>query len=721
MLNFKIDHQFLQTQQLSFQLPVGDLKTYYLTEDAELEFEDDFYFISKLGKARDDNTRLVSVEANATWYRLGERKYVGNFTINAVSPELGLQLILDAAVEDNLEWTIGLISSSPKFFSMDAKDASYLDLIYQWAKICGCEVTFDTKRYKVNMRETIGGNYGLSFRWNRNLKTIERVSIPPQVTRLYPYGRLDLTIVGQNGGLEYLENYDYYTAQGLTEEQARTRYRKDYTYSDDSFIDDASLYTTAVARLAILAQPTITYTCKVADLSDITGYAESRFQLGDYCVVDDEVLGISVITRITRYVRYPYEPHRNEITLSFNPVSLPDPRTSTGRSENKSWELFVAKNIDTPRFVGIGRTVLHRLPLIANQEAEWILTYSLKGTCSVSGTLQVTFMDDILEETFLPTLNIPCVAGQEFFHTITIADELVPVQSFNFVVRAEMTGDVGAVDIAANETNLWVMARGVISGQNPAYTNSIRFDYTGAVQLFRVPDDVFEIIIEAHGGGASSNNGGKGEKIVCTLDVIAGDRYDVYIGGQTVNGSGGAPIAGAWPNGGASGGTGSGGGNGDAGGGSTDIRPEGTDATQVKVMAGAGGGFGEPSFSSGNPTGGDAGYIQGDWGRTSAGGDTAEGGSQTEGGNTGAGGDGAFNLGGAGTSSGNPFDFGSGGGGGGWYGGEGGNFGPGGNGQTGGGGGSSHTSADVYDLEYQDGENAGNGYMIISWADPVVA
>lgn len=700
LLDFKTDEKFLQSHKMSFSIPANSIKTTFLEEDRQLEFDNNFFYITKKKVRRTNTQTYYDIEASALWYRLGERGYSGEFAISAVTPEYGLRLILEAAQEDNLDWTSGLVSASTSLYSINVTDASYLDIIRQWAKICGCELTFDTVARTVNMVEHLGGNYGLSFRYERNLLEIEREVIPPAITRLYPYGRNDLTIAGQNAGVEYLEDYSYYTAQGLTLLEAEELYRKDYRVKDDSFVDDVSLYQWAVGQMANLAQPFVTYRIKVADLTTITGYDESNIRLGDYAVVEDEPLGISVLARVVRIVRYPYEPGRNEVELSTAPVSLPDPNLQNGRSDAKSWELFVARNFDTPKTIGIGRTVLHRMPLIANQEAEWIIEYSFKGTCNVSGTLQLTFTDDLTFEPFLPTINLPVTAGQEYSHTISVSSENVPIGNYRFVVRGEMTGASGQFAIGAGDMNLWVFARGVTRGSNPAYVNTQRFNYTGALQQFRVPDDVYELFIECHGPGNATSWPSQGGYVSGYLQVIPGDYLDVRVGGNN-NG---------YPN---NGGLGNGPFTGQqSGGSSTDVRAEGAAFIDAHIVAAGAGGQGEGGSGHTNNKAGYGGFERGGDAERPGGG--GKGATQSAGGTGGGGFPGSFNQGGMGGWGGSFFEFGGGGGGGGWYGGSGGSDG------GGGGGGSGWVGVEIYDYEWTDNENGGQGYVDISWANPEV-
>lgn len=712
MLDFFIDQQFLQTHTLNFKLPANDLKTSLLAEDITLEFEGQFYFISELGQTRVNNEIYTSVKANASYYRLGERKESGQFTFSAVTPALGLSLILEAAGLAGLDWTIGLVSASTELYSMDVTDASYLDMLFQWAKICSCEMTFSTGTREVNMRETIGNNYGLSFRYDRNLTEISRVVIPPAVTRLYPYGRLDLTIAPLNGGDEFIEDYSYYTAQGLTLPEAQAGYRKDETYKDESFIDVASLYNAGVARLALLSQPVISYVAKVVDLSTITGYEEAAFGMGDYVVVDDDPLGISAITRVVRFVRYPYEPDRNQIELSNTPPSLPDGNVSSTRADNKTWELYQRRNTGTVKLITEGRTVLHRLPLIASDQAEWIVSYSISGVGIVSGQITLTLTDDTSGDHLMPGYVIDVVAGERFELSFSFASQTVATGTYMIVMRAQASaGCSGSVE--ADGTALWVLARGITEGINPAYVNSVRFDYTGSVQSWTVPDDVTDVRIEAHGARGGEQAGysipGSGGMVTADFSLIAGTPYDVFVGGYSTS------FIRGWPNGG-NGGTANN--EGRPGGGSSSVQPDGgtnvEDTFLSALVVAAGGGGGSDGFYYFGPGGHGGFYAGGDGYRAVGSGATqsAPGIGAHEDGDTDA-----IGYGGDGEASGAvPYAEG-GGGGGGWHGGGGAlnqfNV-------AAGGGGSGWVSLDGYDIDYMDGENYGHGYVIISWPDPTV-
>ncbi len=235
---------------------------------------------------------------------------------------------------------------------------------------------------------------------------------------------------------------------------------------------------------------------------------------------------------------------------------------------------------------------------------------------------------------------------------------------------------------------------------------SQQFDFTGGVQSFTVPENVTEITVEAYGaqgGGNGAAQGGLGGSATATIPVTPLEVLNVYVGGA------GTSAFGVIPDGGFNGGGGiySTSGRAGTGGGASDVR-RGTGFSDRLIVAGGGGGHG---YLEQGRNGGDGGGLTGGEG------DPANdnpawisgGGTQNAGGFAPTYGDvepGSFGQGGDGDGDG----AGGGGGGGGYYGGGGGQF-------SGGGGGSSFVDAPGNtNTQTTSGVNAGNGYVIISWA-----
>ena len=183
------------------------------------------------------------------------------------------------------------------------------------------------------------------------------------------------------------------------------------------------------------------------------------------------------------------------------------------------------------------------------------------------------------------------------------------------------------------------------------------FDYTGSVQSVDLPKGIYKFECwGAQGGTYSSYTGGAGGYSVGTITLTSDTTLYVYVGGQPAAQTTIGVTTGGF-NGGGNGcsryysGTYS---YGQGGGGATDIRLS-EDSLYARVIV-AGGGGGSSSDTA----------LTTKYGGGLSGGSSVSGYAATQ---TSAGTNGSFGQGGAATTKGSNFKFGSGGGGGGWYGG----------------------------------------------------
>lgn len=698
MIDFAVETTLFGPERLSLLLPQDDARVTYLINDYRLEYEfGEYFIIQSEDEVGEDGTAFKKITAEASWMRLADRKRPGGTVIEA-TPAAGLA----ENILPGTGWSVFLATSDANTYRLEANDTNVLALIWQWAKLTGNEVEFDSLNHTVSMVPSVGLDLGYSFRYGKNLKSIKRTSVPPKTTRLFPYGKneLDITSV-TSGGVPYIENFDYYTDLGMLLADVTAEgspYIKEEILVDETFTDVNALYDAAVRYLDVVSVEQILYEAKVIDLSTLVGYNEAEFKCGDTVWVQGEPIRVGERARVSRIVKYPYEPDRNQIELSFNPVSLPDAQQSGSRRDTSlEWELFESRNISAKQ-VRLGTTIVHRIALQMSSGAEYALHYNVEGTGVGNGTLNVQAIDDETGEPLWPAQAFTVANGVRFSWQFSFSDKEVSVGEHVMVIRMWSSGAGVGIDIPAKQTAFWILARGTVR-ENYTLPNSIRYDFTGAMQNHIVADDTYEILCEVHGSKGGGSGGGLGSLVKAMLPVIAGQSLDIIVGGTT-----------GWPNGGAPGLAGPF--SGSPGGGRSEIRPAGTTITSAYLIAGAGGGFGEGSASNPNPFGGIGGFYVG--GASQLG----NGATQTAGGaGASPGDDGALGQGGNGFSTGNAFNFGGGGGGDGYFGGEGGQAAspP---GQSGGGGGSGFAIATAWDIETQDGENDGHGYIIISWENP---
>ncbi len=734
-----VDQRLGQSETLYVTVRADSPKASDLVPDGQLGYRGRRYSITELDEVRVGADKLLEVEAAGLWVKLADDVRPGSFVLDAVTALDGLTSILETT---SPAW-VGEVDASADtttLYTLEAQDATVLDLIRQWAKITGNEFEFDTEGLLVRLIPIVGATRGVGFRYGRNVRQVRKRTLPPAVTRLYPYGKNDLDIRGVNGGAAYLEDFTFYTDQGMTLEDARRLHTKETVLVDTSIGRDTDLLAFGERKLAELSHARISYELDVVDLSELTGLDEDVYNIGDRVIVADDERAAGIETRVSRIVRKPKQPHLGRVELSYLPVAFPDPGLGIGRaSSTQSWELYTSRNATGERRVlaNQGTTVLGRIDLATIPGAQWVVGYSLNGVAVGTGTLSVTAFDAGATGDLIPVdgqvRTIDVVDGEPFSAAFTYGELDVASGQHSLKVRAELTGAT-RVDIPINGTALWVLARGATE-RTATLTNSIRFDFTGAVQQWTIPDDVTRLRVTAVGapGGPAGEGGGAGGSVAADFDltelaVSAGDTLDVYVGG-----TGDRISDPGWPNGGGRG-RGGGGNSGNNGGGSSVVRAAGSTMAGAFIVAPAGGGTAQQglsrSWAAGNVGAGAGGFYEGTV-PTGAGPHNAGSASQlvptggTAGATAGAGPNvvantaGELGQGGSGGEYTSAFVFPGGGGGGGWYGGGGAGgdslFGGGFYGGDGGGG-CGYVDPSATEIETSDASNlTDDGYVIIEW------
>jgi len=566
----------------------------------------------------------------------------------------------------------------------------------------------------------------VAFRKGRNLNRVEQRRRAPRVTQLYPWGVNDLTIAGVNGGVPYVEDFSYYTDQGLTLDEARELYTKRRNYVDSSFVVDTDLLAASETKIAADSQPHEEVELGVIDISELIGLSEDVTPGDRVTAQDPDLIDGDWRATVTRFKRHWLQPWRNQIELSSSPLLISDPSESSSRQRlSDEWVLFPGPIRADYEIRNDGDYIIARVPLRFREGGSAQLDVDVTATGVDAGTLVVTVVDTAQDPEYtLKTIRVPYTNGEEVRAPFTVAvSDLSGEHYFKVRATTEATGGASlakGVDIAADvdapypTASFYVMAQGAVQ-ETPVVTNSVTFDYTGSVQEFEVPDDVEEITITAYGaaGGDSKGPGGGGGLVEGTFEVVPGSVLDVYVGGVGGFGTNVSNLGG-WPNGG-EGGDGGASDAGGGGGGSSSVRLQGAGFDASLIVAAGGGGSSGDNGIGADPPGGGGGFLSGANGYGVDGTGASEGATQSA-----PGGNGAFGQGGDG-GSGGAFAAGGGAGGGGWYGGGGGASSPSGVGGCGGGGSGWVDSSELGDVYYEDGSRTGNGQVVISWDEAVVS
>ncbi len=442
---------------LSFTLPCDDPKAMLVKHDEEIIYADKRYIITDIEDTRDESgvsERKVTCEL-AYIELLGTIKH-GDFLIDRKTAGQGLSGILAGT-----RWSVGVIEGDLEMeYSITAQNQTALWFVRQWAVVTGREVQWDSINRKVNLLLHVGTDRGTGFWYRRNLRSIARTMIPPEATVLWPYGAGGLNISVFNAGKEYLEDYSWYTSQGIPLEVARVKYKKEYVWRDDRYLLTSNLYAAALQKLAQLSQPTISYECTVLDLSALTGQPQETFSLGDYVRVYDDDLGIDIQTRILRMKVYPQEPWRNEVELSYIIPGLEgrEERSIAAQVEQAQAKTILATN---PNAIALNTTHQYPMQIALTTFAATNAQVGLMiiGQASAAMTLTITFW--IAGVQVSRTIQHSCAAG---WNTIGIPFLIPQIQAGSMYIQIQAYTSAGTFSIAANDLQVFIVATNILGG-----------------------------------------------------------------------------------------------------------------------------------------------------------------------------------------------------------------------------------------------------------------
>lgn len=458
-LALEVDERLQESETLRFTVRADDPKADYLDDDRVLEYRARRYRITELTLVRAGSAVRYDVAADALWIDLLGYPAIASNIVGATIGQ-GLEAILDGT-----PWSAGNVEEDGGNYSLDInQDTTALALLRAWASMTGRELVFGTADRTVSLQLTQGTDRGLGFRYGRNLISVTRKSEPPLATRLYAVGggELDISSVHPDG-LPYVDDFTFYTDQGLSLPEAEEKYLKVIRWTDERYLLALNLYDAAVAKLARLAQPTISYELAVVDLADLVATSE-QIDLGDVVRVDDAPTGVSITTRVVRKLTRPLEPARTEVELSYLQPGLDTTGTSTSSSSSTGSGLaqLVALNSSVLGVASAAQINLCQIDLGVSpgQQANLVFGFELDATATGTGTLQIAFFYGATQVG--PTAQVPFTAGPVH---VSVADFLVGLTtSAAFYAKASIVAGSGSVSVPLNTAHLYVLGSGLAGG-----------------------------------------------------------------------------------------------------------------------------------------------------------------------------------------------------------------------------------------------------------------
>lgn len=338
----------------------------YLTLDGEVEYENQRYLIKSINERKTVST--IVCELNLDDLR------ADMFTSFNKTTESFHNVCTE--ILSNTDWTVKNDTLVSKRCSFELSDVTVLDILNQCTNSTsyGNVYEYNTKRKEITLikPENNTNAKGVYFTDELNLTDLNfKGSSSGLITKLYAYGKDGLSIASVNNGCEYIENHSY-TDKIIS-----------YVWRDERYTNAQSLYDDAVVKLANMAQPEQSYTCKVIDLAktqpdiykDIFAYS-----LYDVVTLIDRNRNKRQNYRIVEIKEYPAKPILNTVTLSSIPAKITGKLTTIN---NRITELNAQQLHDRTKVNEIKQdldtTVLHISDSWASSVNESLFTQTSEG------------------------------------------------------------------------------------------------------------------------------------------------------------------------------------------------------------------------------------------------------------------------------------------------------------------------------------------------------
>ena len=313
-----------ETHTVSFKYPMKDEKAELIKENRIVSVEGQAYRITTV-KRDYSGSRIMTVKANRIFYEDAMRHHfptIGNDTdvskstigvdpydvIKLAIADTKFELIPDSELKEMGMTRIGADGVKIDFYPTD-KINTY-DVIQNVIEAYGRgEIYYDNYRFAVV--ERIGKDNGvrMSIKKNMTSLSVER-NTQELTTRLYMYGKDDLTISSVNGGKPYSDS-----KEGIEKYGIREAYRDYSDYDDPEKLKAFGEWDLkGEGNDFRLDRPQLTITGDVVDLSKLAEYGDFyKIALGDTVHVFED--NIEHKQRIVSMTYYPYSAKQPSVTI----------------------------------------------------------------------------------------------------------------------------------------------------------------------------------------------------------------------------------------------------------------------------------------------------------------------------------------------------------------------------------------------------------------------
>lgn len=301
--DFYIDQKASGLDELVFNISVHDENYKKINEEAVLEYEQPY-----LVKAIDAGTSTAKIKCQLN---LDELKAIlhPKYTNNSATLADTIDSVLPTG------WVFVDNSHSTIRRTVEGGYTPY-DVIMACADIYDVVLRFDVKHKRITAYDL--DNFkplGAFVSRDLNLKEINyKGKSTGFYTRLYAYGKNNLSFSDINDGKPYVDNFQY------TDKIICAYWQDDRYEVKESLLEDAK------KKVKDASIPERSYECTVMDLAKTNPemYSFQDFALFTVVRLIDDIKGISINHQVVEYRNYPYYPEKNVVTLSSTAPKIQD-------------------------------------------------------------------------------------------------------------------------------------------------------------------------------------------------------------------------------------------------------------------------------------------------------------------------------------------------------------------------------------------------------------
>lgn len=302
-----IEQEVAGIDEISFTIPMNDSKRELIVNEGFIQMFDDIYIIREVIDKK--KSKMTEIYAEALWYDL---QFTEPVEITKWETKTAREMLTDMVAGTG--WTVGTVAfTNKRSFQLENIDENRLELIRKVENLFQGELWFDTQNKTVSLHDQNGIETGASVMYEKNADEIEAYyDTRDLITKLYLYGKEEMTIKDANNGVEFIENYSYSSAK-------RVQIIKDERYTNPFQLKEMG-----EKALIEVSKPRVSYIAKMGEVAQRQGLEHEHFVIGGIVRVYDKELNLNNNTRIMKWSYNVVEPWKTQINLESKTKSLSD-------------------------------------------------------------------------------------------------------------------------------------------------------------------------------------------------------------------------------------------------------------------------------------------------------------------------------------------------------------------------------------------------------------